>query len=63
MGVGEFLNYVVPSNTLDSEQFRLRCLDVMQGSVRRSQQVESDTVSAQLQHHTTIRSASRREGG
>ena len=30
MGVREFLSYVVPSNTLDSEQFRARCIDVMQ---------------------------------
>ena len=54
MGVREFLSYVVPSNTLDSEQFRARCIDVMQvgaaaassppllcraqGSVRRTQE-------------------------
>ena len=34
--VREFLSYVVPSNTLSSEEFRLRCIDVMAGSVRRT---------------------------
>ena len=58
MGVREFLSYVVPSNTLDSEQFRARCIDVMQvgaavswplatvtraqGSVRRTQEAGLD---------------------
>ena len=39
MGVREFLSYVVPSNTLDNDQFKARCIDVMQGSVRRTQLV------------------------
>ena len=37
MGVREFLSYVVPSNTLDHDEFRARCIDVMEGSVRRNQ--------------------------
>ena len=39
--VREFLNYVVPSNTLSSEEFKARCIDVMTGSVRRTEEVSS----------------------
>ena len=37
--VREFLSYVVPNNTLSSEEFRSRCIDVMAGSVRRIDEV------------------------
>ena len=39
--VREFLSYVVPSNTLSSEEFKARCIDVMTGSVRRTDEVSS----------------------
>ena len=39
--VREFLSYVVPSNTLSSEEFRARCIDVMAGSVRRTEEVSA----------------------
>ena len=39
--VREFLSYVVPSNTLSSEEFKARCIDVMTGSVRRTEEVSS----------------------
>ena len=39
--VREFLSYVVPSNTLSSEEFRSRCIDVMAGSVRRTEEVNA----------------------
>ena len=39
--VREFLDYVVPSNTLSSEEFRARCIDVMAGSVRRTDEVRT----------------------
>ena len=43
MGVREFLSYVVPSNTLDNDEFKARCIDVMQGSVRRTHLVPPQT--------------------
>ena len=30
---------MVPSNTLSSEEFKVRCIDVMAGSVRRTDEV------------------------
>ena len=32
---------MVPSNTLSSEEFKARCIDVMTGSVRRTDEVSS----------------------
>ena len=32
---------MVPSNTLSSEEFKARCIDVMTGSVRRTEEVSS----------------------
>ena len=58
LGVGEFLNVVVPSNSLTNDQFRLSCLDVMQGSVRRKQETPEPVVtpgSPGSKHQFTMR--------
>lgn len=53
--VREFLSYVVPSNTLSSEEFKARCIDVMTGSVRRTDEVSS--FNAEKVHSITSRLA------
>ena len=60
MGVREFLSYVVPSNTLDHDEFRARCIDVMEGSVRRTQgtgeqQADNMVRVTCLQHQLCVR--------